>query len=312
MKRKPIVLAVLFVVLFAMLILIFFISQRASGADLKEGYPYLIGVSVSDARTPWIRNFIYEMEQNDEAGTQSNLLIREALGNPEKQVSDLADLMQHNVDIIIVIPQDTKLCEDYLMKHATAPYIFVGTNGSVDITEMAADTEGRHKHALAWMNVNQAQSVIDMIAAIAKQVPDDKSLVFLYDPRSEQELALLAEFEKALGPEWNLEPLECRGQRGEAQNRMIDYIVRNKTSKLIVAANAEQAYGAYQAMLKLRSSGYHFFAFDQFVSADELEKIDINIKYDALSVRAKEIAYAILEGKDYPKRTVMQHTLQSK
>lgn len=290
----------MWLIVVALVCMLAYLFYGRDKSEVQDGYKYLIGISVAESSTPWVKVFVNDMLGELAQYKDSNILVKEAFGSTELQEENIEELLSRNLDLLIIVAQDTAKVDAYMQaleeedrnkSGVKQPYIAVGAE-----LETASNKIGINYDSEA------------MAEAMVKGLEDKgetatKNIAFLYDPRSELDVNLAAALEESVAEGWTVEKIPCRGQRREAKNRMIDHIVMKREARIVMAASAEQAKGAYLGMEELRAEGFSFYAFDNYLKnsdqGGEFTFLSCYLKTENIASKTMSIATAILAQEEY-------------
>ena len=82
-------------------------SAMIDTTEFKKEPPYIIGFSNAELRDGWLRTFFHTVENGAEkhADMLEKFIITDANGDATKQISDIQDLLNQDIDLLMVNPQ---------------------------------------------------------------------------------------------------------------------------------------------------------------------------------------------------------------
>ncbi|OJJ10703.1 MULTISPECIES: substrate-binding domain-containing protein [unclassified Roseibium] len=82
-------------------------SETMDTSQFKKEPPYTIGFSNAELRDGWLRTFFHTVENGAEkhADKLQKFIITDANGDATKQISDIQDLLNQDIDLLMVNPQ---------------------------------------------------------------------------------------------------------------------------------------------------------------------------------------------------------------
>ncbi|MEK4200325.1 ribose ABC transporter substrate-binding protein RbsB [Cytobacillus sp. FSL K6-0265] len=268
-------------------------DNEATGSDEKASGEKTIGLSISTLNNPF---FVTLRDSAEAKAKELGYAIKtvDAQDDPATQVSDIEDLIQQGVDLLIVNPADSA---------AVASAITSANNANIPVITVDRSAEGGE--VVAHVASDNAEGGKMAGEFIIEQLGGEGKVVELEGiPGSSAARERGAGFNEAIEASDNVEVATKQSanfDRAEGLSVMENIIQSNNDVQAVFAHNDEMALGAYQA---LTAAGLKdvivvgFDATDDAVAAVEGGDMAATVaqKPDRMGEQAVETAKKVLDG----------------
>ncbi|MBD7936256.1 ribose ABC transporter substrate-binding protein RbsB [Cytobacillus sp. Sa5YUA1] len=268
-------------------------DNEATGSDEKASGEKTIGLSISTLNNPF---FVTLRDSAEAKAKELGYAIKtvDAQDDPATQVSDIEDLIQQGVDLLIVNPADSA---------AVASAITSANNANIPVITVDRSAEGGE--VVAHVASDNAEGGKMAGEFIIEQLGGEGKVVELEGiPGSSAARERGAGFNEAIEASDNVEVATKQSanfDRAEGLTVMENIIQSNNDVQAVFAHNDEMALGAYQA---LTAAGLKdvivvgFDATDDAVAAVEGGDMAATVaqKPDRMGEQALETAKKVLDG----------------
>lgn len=268
-------------------------DNEATGSDEKASGEKTIGLSISTLNNPF---FVTLRDSAEAKAKELGYAIKtvDAQDDPATQVSDIEDLIQQGVDLLIVNPADSA---------AVASAITSANNANIPVITVDRSAEGGE--VVAHVASDNAEGGKMAGEFIIEQLGGEGKVVELEGiPGSSAARERGAGFNEAIEASDNVEVATKQSanfDRAEGLSVMENIIQSNNDVQAVFAHNDEMALGAYQA---LTAAGLKdvivvgFDATDDAVAAVEGGDMAATVaqKPDRMGEQALETAKKVLDG----------------
>jgi ABC-type sugar transport system substrate-binding protein len=281
-----------------------------TGCERKQSmgeyaYEYVVGVSLTNVVEPWLSYFTDDLEGKFLLDGRTNVIIKDAAGNTEKQIQDIDALLECGIDLLIVAPGDEQGLSDEIEKiYQKIPVIVIGVEPNTDM----------YTSFLEFNDMQIGQMAGEYILQ-NKYNQGDQIVVFEGEVNSPISQNRLAGLQKILEEEVPIEDiyyLEGEWLRDKAENRMKDYLISHQRADIVIALNDEMSYGAYLAADQNRLKDITFIGvggFDSEFGGLSLLKsgiLDATIQCSGMEKMAYNTAMEILQGNEVEKNIIVE------
>ncbi len=210
-----------------------------------DGYPHLIGVSLTNVMEPWLNHLVQVLTAEVERSENINIIFRDGAGSTEKQVEDIETLMEYGVDLLIVVPDGSSDLDAVMEKvFKKIPIVVLGVSPPTDAYTTVIQVDDEEIGHLAGEYI--LEELYEEGNEIVVMQGVEKS------PISQKRLKGFQDTVKHKIPEEKITYYAGDWLKDQAELRMKDYLVTNKNPDIVFAFNDEMAYGAYLACQQFR------------------------------------------------------------
>lgn len=298
MKDKPIYKRKAITVMLLFACILTFSSCGGQKKIQTDGYPHLIGVSLTNVMEPWLNHLVQVLTAEEEKNENINIIFRDGAGSTEKQVQDIETLMDYGVDLLIVVP-DGSSDLDAIMENVfrKIPIVVLGVSPSTDAYTTVIQVDDEEIGHLAGEYILEELYEEGNEIVVMQGVEES--------PISQKRLRGFQDTVKNKIPEEKITYYAGDWLKDQAELRMKDFLVTNKNPDIVFAFNDEMAYGAYLAcqQFRVKENGKRI-GVDGFEGESEglklLEKgiLNATIQSPDFGSLAFDTAMKILEGKE--------------
>ena len=287
MKKYRIVLAVL------LLLAVCAVGYGCAGKTAhKEGYRYVIGVSIANDIEPWLKNMVTEIDsQLAKEYPDTNVIYKEATDDPDRQIADVEALTESGIDLLIIVPQSSTALSDEISKiHQQIPVIVAGVEpGTSDYTSF-----------INFSDYDMGKMIGDYILA-QKYRAGDK--VFVLEGPEKSQISMMRKdgFADTI-PEADITYANGEWLRDKAEDRTKDYLILNKRFDIVFAFNDEMAYGAYIAANELRVTNACYIGIDGYAGENggialvQNGVLGATVSCSGIGTKTLDVAMDVLKG----------------
>jgi ribose transport system substrate-binding protein len=283
----------------------FFLFCILQGCTLDSGaqYKYVFGYSTPSLQNPFWVSVTNAMQQKaDEMGV--GLTVRDAQNDTAKQASDIEDLIEQKVNVLMVTPYDSVSLSPVikLANKAGIPVLIV------DIGLNARDVE--YESLIITDNYLGGRMIGEWMIQYFKDNRIENPTVATIEAQLGAENARqrhqgFIDIMKENGIEVVLDR-SANSLRDQAMLVMEDFLQTCPDLTAVFAENDDMALGALQAVKQSQAktiiAGYDGVqdAYEEIRNGSNL-KVDISQQPDQMGIRAVELACDIVEGKEIDK-----------
>ena len=290
-------------ILFALVFLLISCDEKEDGKQFRIGFSQCVE---SDA---WRKTMLEEMKRELSFHTNVTLLYRQADGNSQKQISQVQELVNEGVDLLIISPNEAEPLTDIVDKtfHQGIPVIVVDRKISTSFytAYVGGDNYGIGKLAGEYtVNILGGKGNIIEITGLPKSSPAiERHQGFVEVLKNYPSIHVVQQ----VNGEWLKE--KAQQQLGEIANQYPDV-------NLVFAHNDRMALGAYEVYKNKGSA-----ALPKIIGVDGLSVKDAGLDLVAGKVLTATLLYPtggqeailtavnILEGKPYKKENQLFTTI---
>jgi ABC-type sugar transport system substrate-binding protein len=221
----------------------------------EDQIKYLIGVSQSNLIEPWRIMLNREIKQESKKNEDIRVIFTDATNNNEKQVSDIEELVDQGIDLLIISPNDT---EDLT-------FAIKQVYQKIPVIVVARDIQGEDYTLFIGPNNKEigkkaGQYVVDMLGDQGGNIIEIQGASNSPPVRERSE-----GFKEEISNNDNInivDTLVADWLRDKAEDKLKEVIMRHDKIDVIFAHNDAMAYGAYIAAKKYRINGIRFIGID--------------------------------------------------
>lgn len=290
-KNKKRFIWMLLAFIFLLSSLIFYNVRK--NEEKKEGYQFLIGLSLPNSTISRHSHLIYKIREHKGEIKDMNILVREAQDSGKQQLKDVLELEKYGIDLLVISPiEDEKLIDK--LKSISIPVIILHERDYASLADAFIEYDNIGAGELLANKVNQSGEPIVLLSG------DRNDFV-----SKEREEGFLSSLSSKIRDK--VEVIDCHWNRNEAENQMKAYLVSGKKVSKVVGLNDQMAYGAYLACHKLRINSMELYGINGFegshqgIDLVEQDILDGSVAFEDMYEQIIKISQSILRKEAFDK-----------
>lgn len=290
-KNKKRFIWILLAFIFLLSSLIFYNVRK--NEEKKEGYQFLIGLSLPNSTISRHSHLIYKIREHKGEIKDMNILVREAQDSGKQQLKDVLELEKYGIDLLVISPiEDEELIEK--LKSISIPVIILHERDYASLADAFIEYDNIGAGELLANKVNQSGEPIVLLSGDRND--------FVSKEREEGFLSFLSSKIRD-----KVEIIDCHWNRNEAENQMKAYLVSGKKVSKVVGLNDQMAYGAYLACHKLRINSMEFYGINGFegshqgIDLVEQDILDGSVAFEDMYEQIIKVSQSILRKEAFDK-----------
>lgn len=261
--------------------------------EKKEGYQFLIGLSLPNSTISRHSHLIYKIREHKEEIKDMNILVREAQDSGKQQLKDVLELEKYGIDLLVISPiEDEKLIDK--LKSISIPVIILHERDYASLADAFIEYDNIGAGEVLANKVNQSGEPIVLLSG------DRNDFV-----SKEREEGFLSSLSSKIRDK--VEIIDCHWNRNEAENQMKAYLVSGKKVSKVVGLNDQMAYGAYLACHKLRINSMELYGINGFegshqgIDLVEQDILDGSVAFEDMYEQIIKVSQSILRKEAFDK-----------